>query len=172
MAGSFTVSLRAAGHNGGMAFCLDRAHRFFSIFFGVLTLAGVALLLVWDMAPGMFPARSHDFLAAFSLTAIAVAYLVYQAVQRPAIPELVKAVLLAIAFLFWAANQLWPNLPQATLFNDLAIGLFVLDVFLVIVGWPAAAPNSSFAASGEEKQFCACACGHGSNLEPHAMRRL
>jgi hypothetical protein len=51
---------------------------------------------------------------------------------------MVKAILLAVAFLFWAANQLWPELPQATLFNDLAIALFVLDVFLTMIGWPAA----------------------------------
>ena len=132
---------------------LDRAHRFFPVFLGVVTLADVAVLFVWDIAPALFPPRSHDFLAAFSLTAIAVAYLVYQVAHRPAIPELVKAVLLAIAFLFWAANQLWPDLPQATLFNDVAIGLFVLDVFLVIVGWPPAAEDSSFAEVSREKQF-------------------
>ncbi len=34
------------------------------------------------------------------------------------------------------ANQLWPEHTAATLFNDIAIALFVLDVFLVIVGWP------------------------------------
>ena len=76
---------------------------------------------------------------------IAVAYLVYQAAHRPAPLEFVKAILRAIAFLFWAANQLWPGLRQATLFNDLAIALFVLDVFLVMVGWPAAYPDESFA---------------------------
>lgn len=59
--------------------------------------------------------------------------------------EFVKALLLAIAFLFWAANQLWPALRQATLFNDIAIALFVLDVFLVIAGWPAASQDESFA---------------------------
>jgi hypothetical protein len=48
-----------------------------------------------------------------------------------------KAIPLAIAFLFWSANQLWPNLSQATLCNDIAIALFVLDVFLVMIGWPA-----------------------------------
>jgi hypothetical protein len=58
--------------------------------------------------------------------------------------EFVKALLLAIAFLFWAANQLWPDLPQATLFNDIAIALFVLDVFLVMAGWPAASHDESF----------------------------
>ncbi len=58
--------------------------------------------------------------------------------------------MLAVAFLFWAANQLWPNLPQATLFNDVAIALFVLDVFLVMVGWPASSPDGSFAETLKE----------------------
>jgi len=141
----FTASLRAARDNGGMIPRLDRAHRFFPILLGVVTLADVAVLLVWDMAPQRFPARSHEFLAAFSLTLIAVAYLVYQAAHRPPIAAFGKAVLLAVAFLFWAANQLWPALPQATLFNDLAVALFVLDIFLVIVGRPPAAADVAFA---------------------------
>jgi hypothetical protein len=81
---------------------------------------------------------------------IALAYLVYQIAHRPPRMEMVKAILLAVAFLFWAANQLWPGLPQATLFNDIAIGLFVLDVFLVIVGWPATSPDESFAETCAE----------------------
>lgn len=76
---------------------------------------------------------------------IAVAYLVYQAAHRPPAREFAKAVMLAIAFLFWAANQLWPDSPRATLCNDIAIALFVLDVFLVIIGWPATSPDESFA---------------------------
>ncbi|MGO9777695.1 MAG: hypothetical protein ACLPM3_14010 [Terracidiphilus sp.] len=78
---------------------------------------------------------------------IAIAYLVYQTAHRPARLEAVKSVLLAAAFLFWAANQLWPDLRQATLFNDIAIALFVLDVFLVMAGWPATSPDESFAES-------------------------
>jgi hypothetical protein len=75
---------------------------------------------------------------------------VYQIAHRPAPKELAKAVMLAVAFLFWAANQLWPNSPQATLFNDIAIALFVLDVFLVMIGWPPTSPDESFAeAYGE-----------------------
>jgi hypothetical protein len=33
------------------------------------------------------------------------------------------------------------------LFNDIAIALFVFDVFLVLIGWPSALPDSSFAES-------------------------
>ena len=124
---------------------LDRAHRLLPVALGILTLAAVAVLFVWDAFPKLFPAGSHDYLAAFSLAMIAFANLVYQVAHRPAPMEFLKAAMLAVAFLFWAANQFWPNLPQATLFNDIAIGLFVLDVFLVMLGWPPASADSSFA---------------------------
>jgi hypothetical protein len=129
---------------------LDRAHRALSVSLGIVTLAGVAVLFIWDVFPRLFPPRSHDILGAFPLAMIAVAYFVYQIAHRPAPKEFIKAIMLAVAFLFWAANQLWPDLSQATLFNDIAIGLFVLDVFLVIVGWPATSPDGSFAETIEE----------------------
>ena len=124
---------------------LGRAHRALAVVLGVITLVSVGVLFAWDAAPGLFPARSHEFLGAFSLSMIAIAYLVYQVAHRPPIRDLAKAILLAVAFLFWAANQLWPESPYATLYNDIAIALFVLDVFLVIVGWPASSPDESFA---------------------------
>jgi hypothetical protein len=128
---------------------LDRAHRSLPVILGVVTLASVVVLLVWDAAPGLFPTRAHDVLGAFPLAMIAVAYLAYQAAHRPARLELVKAVMLAVAFCFWAANQLWPDIPQSTLCNDIAIALFVLDVFLVMIGWPASSPDESFAETCE-----------------------
>jgi hypothetical protein len=109
---------------------------------GILTLAAVGLLLLWDAWPALFPPRAHDVLGALPLGSIAVAYVVHQAIRRPAPMDLLKAMLLAAAFLLWAANQLWPDLPQATLFNDLAIALFVLDVFLVIIASPRSSTQS------------------------------
>ena len=124
---------------------LNGTRRALPVILGVVSLASVGVLLGWDAYPRLFPARAHDTLAAFPLAMIAFAYLVYQAAHRPALLEVLKAVLLAIAFLFWAANQLWPDLRQATLFNDIAIALFVFDVFLVMVGWPSSSPDESFA---------------------------
>jgi hypothetical protein len=124
---------------------MNRAHRALPVILGVVTMASVVALFVWDALPHLFPARAHNVLGAFPLAMIAIAYLIYQSAHRPARLEVVKAVLLAIAFLFWAANQMWPDLPEATLFNDIAIGLFVLDVFLVMIGWPATSPDESFA---------------------------
>ncbi len=104
-----------------------------SLSLGVLTLLSVGFLLLWDVAPNVFPARAHDVLGALPLTLIAITYLIYQTVQKPRTGELLKAVLLATAFILWAANQFWPESSRATLFNDLAIALFVLDVFLIVV---------------------------------------
>jgi hypothetical protein len=122
----------------------SRKRRTVPVALGVATLAGVAALFTWDACPRLFPAGAHDVLAAFPLAMTAVAYLAYQAAHRPARTEMLKAALLAGGFLLWAANQLWPELRAATLLNDAAIGLFVLDVFLVILGWPSGAPDGSF----------------------------
>ncbi|MFZ1084620.1 MAG: hypothetical protein WAN35_06630 [Terracidiphilus sp.] len=124
---------------------LDRAHRFLPVLLGVVTLASVAVLLAWDAFPRFFPANAHNILGALPLVLIALAYLAYQSAHRPPRKEVFKAVLLALAFLFWAANQLWPYAAQATLYNDIAIALFVLDVFLVMIGWPVSSPDESFA---------------------------
>ena len=104
----------------------------------VLTAASLVPLLVWDVSPGVFPARAHDVLAAVPLTLVALAYVVYQGMRRVAAMEFAKAMLSALAFVFWALNQLLPDHPQATLFNDIAVAAFVVDVVLVIVGWPRA----------------------------------
>jgi O-antigen ligase len=129
---------------------LDRPYRILSVILGVVALVSIGVLLAWDAFPRLFPARSHDFLGAFPLAIIAFAYIVYQCARRPACMEFVKAIMLAVAFLFWAANQLWPNLRQAILLNDIAITLFVLDVFLVMLGWPATSPDESFAETYAE----------------------
>jgi hypothetical protein len=120
-------------------------YRALPVSLGVLTLGLVVVLLVRDAFPGAFPVRAHDVLGALPLGLIALAYLSCQWTRRPAPAELVKAAFLALAFLLWAANQLWPERPAATLLNDLAIALFVLDVFLVMVGWPRSSEGASFA---------------------------
>jgi peptidoglycan/LPS O-acetylase OafA/YrhL len=131
---------------------LSRRRRIIPAALGLVTLISAAVLLATDINPKLLPGRAHDILATFSLTTIAIAYLLYQCAHRPVAKEFAKAILLAVAFLFWAANQLWPDSAQATLFNDIAITLFVLDVFLVIVGWPKGSPDESFAETRLEGQ--------------------
>ena len=130
----------------------QRGPKLFPPALGVVTLAAVVLLLVQDAFPRWFPAPSHEYLAAFSLAMIAIAYLIFQIAQRASIADLGKATVLGAAFLFWAANQFWPRLPAAVLFNDLAIALFVLDLFLVISGWPQAPERRSAAGDRAAKR--------------------
>ena len=71
-------------------------------------------------------------LSALPLALIAVAWLGHRLTRRPTPGELGRAIVLAAAFLFWAANQFWPDFPRATLLNDLAVALFVIDVWLTM----------------------------------------
>jgi hypothetical protein len=131
---------------------LDRAHRAAPVVLGAITLASVVVLFAWDARPKLFPSQAHNLLGALPLALIGVAYLIYQGVHRPPVQDWIKAVLLAVAFFFWAANQMWPDSPLATLYNDIAIALFVLDVFLTMIGWPASAPDESFGETGARNQ--------------------
>jgi hypothetical protein len=124
---------------------IDPNHRAVPVLLGVVTMVCVAVLLACDAFPALLPASTHGFVEAVPLALIALAYLLYQVMHRPSLREWIKAILLAAAFLFWSANQFWPNPRQATIFNDIAISLFVLDVFLVMIGWPAASPDEAFA---------------------------
>jgi hypothetical protein len=130
-----------------------RIHRILPRLLAALTLAAAGLLLLADSLTSALARRQHDLLGALPLALIAIAYLLHQSVLRPAPKELLKTVLVAAAFLFWAANQVWPDPFQAMVFNDVAIALFVLDVFLVIIGWPPTPPDEGFAETSRDFGF-------------------
>jgi hypothetical protein len=160
--------LSSCGKQWSMGTDRENRRRIVPLLIGLSTLASVVLLLAQDAAPRIFPALTHEVLAAFSLATIALAYLIFQFMRRDAPAgwgPIVKAVLLAAAFLFWAANQFWPHLPQAGLLNDIAIALFVLDVFLAIAGRPAQSGGGVFAescgCSGKRCEACGCHDGGG-----------
>lgn len=127
-----------------------RIHKILPASLGAITLASVGLLLAADMLPRPLARKHHDVLGAVPLALIAIAYLLHQTVLRPAPKEVLKTVMVAVAFLFWAANQVWSDPFQAMLFNDIAIALFVLDVFLVIIGWPPTVPDEGFAETSRD----------------------
>jgi|SRR5579863_1548458 len=99
-----------------------------------LSLVGTVALLAWDIRPHHFPPDSHAALGAFPLAMIGFAWLAHQGVQNASRREWLKAALLAAAFFFWAANQCLRDVHAATICNDIAIALFVLDLVVVIAG--------------------------------------
>ena len=130
---------------------LSRAHRAVSVTLAGLALAGAGILLAWNALPEQAPGGVHAVLAAVPLVMIAVAYLVYQGAHRPPSREWKKGAILAAAFLFWAANQLWSDQRQAILFNDIAIGLFILDVFLAMISRSTVAQDESAQTHARER---------------------
>jgi len=114
-----------------------------SLVLGLVTLAAVALLLFWDAVPGRFPPNAHDALSALPLALIGFAAIAHRLEQRPTPGELARTLLLAAAFFCWAANQFWPTSPRATLLNDLAVALFVIDVWWTIAARQPAASTEA-----------------------------
>jgi hypothetical protein len=133
-----------------------------------VALVGGGILLAWDARPEFAPASVHAVLAAVPLVVIAVAYLVYQGAPRRPFREWQKAAILAAAFLFWAANQVWPDQRQAILFNDIAIALFILDVFLVMISRSASAQDESARTHGRESN----SYGHEPGSSPSLVTEV
>ena len=100
----------------------------------LVTVIALVPLIAWDGSAQLFPARAHEALAAIPLAMIAVVCVVDGVVKRTSLTGLARAAVLAAAFLFWAANQFWPAHPHATVFNDIAVMLFVLDVAFAVPG--------------------------------------
>ena len=109
----------------------------------VVTILSSIALVVWDVAPRLFPKRAHDVLGALPPALIAITFLAHEAVRRASRPELAKGLLVAVAFLFWGANAYWPDIPATTLLNDVAVVLFVVDL-LITMRQSSLAPRSPF----------------------------
>jgi hypothetical protein len=97
-----------------------------------LALASSVVLLILDVSEGFRESDARRVVSALPLIAIALACLAFHATWTPEPLDLLKRVLLSTAFLFWAANQLFPTAAWAPVANDLAIGLFVLDLALIL----------------------------------------
>ena len=95
-------------------------------------LVGSLVLLVLDAWAGFRESDARRVISAIPLVAIALACLAFHATWTPSPLDLLKRVLLSAAFLFWAANQLFPDEGWAPVANDVAIALFVLDLGLIL----------------------------------------
>jgi hypothetical protein len=59
-------------------------------------------------------------------------YLVLQAILRPPPLELLKRIMLGVAFLLWGVVQLMPASDLATELGNVVIALYVIDLGLII----------------------------------------
>lgn len=137
-----------------MADSLYRALRLISLMLAAFAIAGICALLVWDVRPQLFAPKAHALLGAFPLAMIAFTWLLHHALQRASFRDSLKAILLSTAFLLWAANQCLSNLRLATVCNDIAIALFVLDLVFIIASRPSEGEHGSNELSSTNTRCC------------------
>jgi hypothetical protein len=89
-----------------------------------------ALLLLSNLQ--LIPTWAHNWLGSLPLALAGVAYAVLQIRLRPNRRTLVKRLVLAGTFIFWAIDQLLPPGRLAVVIGDVVVSAYVLDLFWII----------------------------------------
>ena len=77
----------------------------------------------------LVPARTHSWLSALPLALAGSAFALLQVRLKPPRATLLKRLLLASAFVFWAVDQMLPAGRIATFVGDAVIAAYVVDLF-------------------------------------------
>ena len=96
----------------------------------LFALVSGALLLLYDMLPLHLSWLAHAPISAAPLLLIGAASLIFQVLTRPKPLDLLRALLVSAAFIFWGIDQLLPSGWVATTLGDVVIVLYVIDL-----GW-------------------------------------
>jgi hypothetical protein len=75
---------------------------------------------------------NNAWLSSLPLALAGIAYAVLQIRLRPSRQTLLKRLILAASFIFWAIDQLLPSGPMATFIGDAVVSAYVLDLFWII----------------------------------------
>ena len=104
--------------------------------FALLCVGATPLLRAFPtfMAKAAFPGWSliKKLLSSIPLLLAGASYIVLQAILRPRPLELVKRLMLGIAFLLWGVVQLMPVSDLAVELGNVVIALYVVDLGLII----------------------------------------
>jgi hypothetical protein len=107
--------------------------RSLSAIFFICALGGIVMLLIFDTLNGLRLTDMHQRTGALSLILIGCSYISLQLSVRQRWDEMLKKVLLGVAFLFWGGEQFLPSSPWVTAMDTLVVIIFVVDLGLIIV---------------------------------------
>ena len=107
--------------------------RWLTTLFFLAALVGIAILLVSDGLRHLRFSAAHQRLAAWPLMLIGLSYLSLQLSARRTRGELVKGLLLGLAFILWGGEQLLPPTPLVTVMDSAVVTIFVVDLSFIIV---------------------------------------
>jgi len=99
------------------------------VLIGLALMTGAGLLLN-DLAPHLFLGLPHAPISAAPLLLIGAASLGFQVLTRPRPLDLLRALLVSLAFLLWGLDQMLPAGWATTTIGDIVIVLYVIDL-----GW-------------------------------------
>jgi hypothetical protein len=110
---------------------LDYISRWLTRGFSLVAVLSSVLLLANDAFPSFLPLK-HSETSALPLLLIGAAYVCLQPIVRLGLWELIKRLLLAVAFILWGIVQLLPTSGTTAILGDLVIALFVVDLFWIV----------------------------------------
>lgn len=107
--------------------------RWLTSLFVVLALAALAVRVVLEVVLRHPPRTIHEEAGAFALIFVGAACCVLQAVAAAASKERVNGLLLGVAFILWGLEQFLPPGPLAIAVDTCVIGIFVVDLSLIVL---------------------------------------
>jgi hypothetical protein len=117
----------------GDSHILTRPFRWLSIIFFISALVGIFALWMSDGLHQLRFTSVHQRMGALPLICIGLSYISFQLSAGRQPGELVKGLLLGIAFVFWGSEQLLPSSSLVTIMDSVVITIFVVDLGLIIV---------------------------------------
>jgi len=105
-----------------------------STLFFVMALAGVAALIATDSLHHYDVTLVHQRLDSLPLTMIGLSYITLHFGPNYKLADRLKGIFLGFAFLLWGGEQLIPPSRLATLMDEGAVTIFVVDVSVIIWG--------------------------------------
>ena len=99
----------------------------------LLALAAIATLLLSDSILGIFLNSTHQQAGALSLMLIGASYVSLQLSAKRPRSQMLKGVLLGLAFFLWGCKQLLPPNALVTAMDTAVVTIFVVDLSLIIL---------------------------------------
>jgi len=98
-----------------------------------LALVGILALLISDVLHQLRFSLVHQRVGSWPLICIGLSYISFQISAKRKQGELIKGMLLGVAFVFWGGEQLLPPTPITTVMDSMVITIFVVDLGLIII---------------------------------------
>ena len=102
--------------------------------FFCLALAALAWLLLTDAWAGFHPSPRHQQAGALALIFVGFSFICLQFYEGGHWKEMLKGLLLGLAFVLWGGEQFLPPGSMVTAVDSAVIAIFVVDLGLVTAG--------------------------------------